>query len=327
MNGFDNLYGNTENIKMFSDLIAQGRLSHAYMLHGAHGSGKKTMALAIAEALAKDSSEDLRARILTERCPDVSIIRRPNDRKTMGVATIRDFISTIPLSPSDLDFKMYIIDQADTMTPQAQNALLKVLEEPPKNTYIMLLCENASSLLPTVRSRMQSVNMEHFQPNTLTEYFKAYRNEDVTSERFMFSAKLSDGAIGKTDELLKDDYMYTMYLSICQTLKMQSRKFLDTKYNDFVLHISGAYKTRDDIAVALDLFLMAYSDILVFKFCDHEDATLLTNSMAAELSERFAIESLKLAIFAVSDMQLMAKFSVNPGISSSKLAEELWNVI
>lgn len=327
MAGFDNIFGNKENIKMFSSLIAQGKLSHAYMLYGARGSGKKTMALAIAEALAKDASDEMRSRILTERCPDVSIIRRPDDKKTMGVSVVRDLISTVSLSPSDLDFKMYIIDNADTMTTQAQNALLKVIEEPPKNTYIILLCENPSSMLQTVRSRVQAVGMECFKYDVLSEYLKKHEGTDVTAERFMFAAKMSEGAIGKTAEILKNDEMYNMYLSVCEILRMQTRKFTEIRYFQFISYISDICKSRDSIALMLDLLYMAYRDILIFKYSDRADAVFLTNEKAMELSERFACESLELVQKSISDIRAAIEFNVNTSITASMIAAELWNVV
>ncbi len=85
--------------------------------------------------------------------PDIIITSLPGDRSEITVGQIRDIVSTAEILPNDADNKVYIIENADKTNPSAQNALLKVLEEPPRFVYFILLTSNPGALLPTVRSR------------------------------------------------------------------------------------------------------------------------------------------------------------------------------
>ncbi|MBR6050869.1 MAG: hypothetical protein IKP68_06670, partial [Clostridia bacterium] len=89
MNRFSGIFGNKENIAMFSSLIEAGKLSHAYLFAGAEGSGKKTLAFAVAAALAsKISDENTVRRVMDGYCPDVLLVNPPDDKKTTGVDTV-----------------------------------------------------------------------------------------------------------------------------------------------------------------------------------------------------------------------------------------------
>ena len=137
MNPFDTLFGNSRQKAYFSSRIREGTLAHAYILEAPVGSGKKMFSLSLAAAIAAafrgdeaDEREKKCARILSGTSPDVMMLKREEGKKTIGVDAVRDFMSTVYLTPSELSFKMYIFDEADLITPQAQNALLKVIEEP-----------------------------------------------------------------------------------------------------------------------------------------------------------------------------------------------------
>ncbi len=165
---WDAIHGN-ESLKSFlrTDIEA-GRLAHAYILEGAKGSGKTMLALTVCAALAGD--DERISVIFSGNCPDVLTVRRKEDRKTIGVDEIRTVRSAAYIRPSDLEFKAYLFEECETMTVQAQNALLKLLEEPPQNVYFFLMCENASALLPTVRSRAPTLRMQSFEKDQLSEY-------------------------------------------------------------------------------------------------------------------------------------------------------------
>ena len=110
MNPFSDIIGNKKSIDFFASLIESKKLSHAYLLSGPRGSGKKKMARSIAAFLAKQSTDEaICEMIIKQQAPDVAIIKRPEDKKTIGVDVIRDFISKVALSPSDLEFKFYIL--------------------------------------------------------------------------------------------------------------------------------------------------------------------------------------------------------------------------
>lgn len=82
-------------------------------------------------------------------------------------------IDDTPLTPTELDFKMYVFDGAEKLSAQAQNSLLKVIEEPPSEVYILLLCESSANILATVKSRVQRVAMPLLSRDEVFEYLRA----------------------------------------------------------------------------------------------------------------------------------------------------------
>lgn len=135
------------------------RLGHAYILEGQTGSGRHLLAKIIAAA-ALCESENPRPcgkcthckKIKSDVHPDVQYIKT-SEKSIVPVAFIRNIRSDIYIAPMEGNRKIYIIEQAETMTNQGQNALLKVLEEPPEYGMIILLCQRTEALLPTILSR------------------------------------------------------------------------------------------------------------------------------------------------------------------------------
>ncbi len=205
---FSELYGN-EMLK--SDLtVALGarRLAHAYLIEGPQGSGKHTLARALAKALAQTQGDGaLVDKIERGFCPDVMVYGRQEDRKTISVELVRRVKESVYLQPVELSCKVYILEQTDLMTPQAQNALLKLLEEPPAQVYFFLLCESATSLLPTVRSRAPALRMEIFSLASLAQGLcerepSARTLSQKDPEAFARILRESEGVYGVAKELL-----------------------------------------------------------------------------------------------------------------------------
>ena len=164
--------------------ILDHKLPHALILEGARGSGKHTIALSCAAALACTEHKNQSApipclccpdckKILEKKSPDVIVIGT-EDKATIGVDTVRFLKEDVHTVPNDLDHKIYIIEDADKMTPQAQNALLLTLEEPPSYVQFFLLCKNAELLLETIRSRAPVLRTEPLAPEDIDAYLVAH---------------------------------------------------------------------------------------------------------------------------------------------------------
>ncbi len=177
---FPKLLGNRETALRLSDAILSGTLPHALLLVGPRGSGKHTLALEIAAAANCERRGETTPlpcgscpsckRIYDRNFPDVSYLERSSGKATIGVDELRDFREDMFLSSTESEFKFYIIEEGDLLTPAAQNALLKVLEEPPKNVHIILLVSEADKLLSTIKSRTQYVQLELFDYDELLEH-------------------------------------------------------------------------------------------------------------------------------------------------------------
>lgn len=202
---FETLYGNEKLKAFFRTESESGRLAHAYILEGEEGSGRHTLAMAVARALAGETPEG--EKIARGISPDVKEFGVAQDKKTFTVDIIRRLKADAAIKPNELPFKLYIISNTELMNTQAQNAALKLLEEPPEACYFFLLCQNASLLLPTVRSRAPILRMQRFTNEELTQYllknsrFATVKEKDPT----FFNATLrgSDGNIGKVIALFE----------------------------------------------------------------------------------------------------------------------------
>ena len=160
MSGFKDVVGHKDIIQYIQNAVEQDKVSHAYILNGAKGSGKKMLAKLFAMTLQCENSQ-------LEPCgecrscrqadsgnqPDIITIQHEKPG-SISVDDIREQLNgDIMIKPYSNRYKIYIIPEADLLTVQAQNALLKTIEEPPEYAIIFLLTENADSLLPTIRSR------------------------------------------------------------------------------------------------------------------------------------------------------------------------------
>jgi len=211
---FTQIAGNVSLKRRVSQDISNNTLSHAYIIEGPCGSGRHTLALNIAAALSCDLDNERPCgscksceRIFGGKSPDIVVHGFVDDRVTIGVDTIRNIREDMVIAPNDLGIKVYIIENADAMTIQAQNAFLLSLEDPPKYVMFFLICESSSSLLETVRSRAPVLRLQRLDDAELKKYVldhsRAARNlyED-DPEAFEILTFVADGCIGKALSLL-----------------------------------------------------------------------------------------------------------------------------
>ena len=141
------IFGNRDVCRSLGESIERNALSHAILIEGDRGSGKRTLAKEIAKAMLCEERENssfplpclgCRACYLVENglATDLHFISR-GDRATLGVDTVREMIEDTTMSATEFDHRIYIFEDAHTMTAGAQNALLKVLEEPPQNVFFI----------------------------------------------------------------------------------------------------------------------------------------------------------------------------------------------
>ena len=167
MPGFRDIVGHGQIIEHFQNAIKMDKISHAYILAGEKGSGKRTIATAFAQTLQCEQGQTDACGIChackqaeSRNHPDIIYVthEKPN---SIGVEEIREqLVGDVLIKPYSSKYKVYIVNDADKMTVQAQNALLKTIEEPPSYAVILLLAGNVSSMLPTILSRCVTLSMK-----------------------------------------------------------------------------------------------------------------------------------------------------------------------
>ncbi len=205
--GFEGLLGNERLRENLARSLNRGRTAHFYLISGPEGSGKHTLArLLTAALLCKEQDRPcLRCtacrKVMADTHPDFITVDDP-EKKTVPVELIRKARADIYIQPNEADRKVYMFPRAQDMGIPGQNALLKVLEEPPAYGVFILLTDNPQKLLPTVRSRCTELQLQAL-PEKLLKAQLAMEFPKVTPEELAVAAAQSGGYLGQAKALLE----------------------------------------------------------------------------------------------------------------------------
>ncbi|MCI5792069.1 MAG: DNA polymerase III subunit [Lachnospiraceae bacterium] len=268
MRGFADIYGNELIKEQLKSGIADGRIQHAYMLTGEKGSGKRTMTEAfLLELFCTDKDEATGEpcmhcpeckKIMSGNHPDVIYITHEKE-KTISVDEIRgQLMDTIDIKPFEGGYKVYIIPDAEKLSVQAQNALLKTLEEPPEYAVIILLAADDKQLLDTIRSRVVIEKMKPLTDSTITEYMQ--KKLGAEGEKLRICVAFSRGNLGRAIELYQSEQFSDWY----QRLMKITRNIKNMDSVDIRIEIAKLRNSCPDIYEALDLLELWYRDLTMY---------------------------------------------------------------
>ena len=259
---FKDIRGNDAVISFLKESSGAGRVANAYIFSGPGGIGKKLSALAFAKAVnCLSPNEGLSCdrcpsckKIDSSNHPDVFVVTPEKKGATTKIDDIRVVIKDNGLKPYEAKVKVYIIDEADSLTEEAANALLKTLEEPSAASMLILITERSSRLLPTIRSRCQIVNFFPLDTAIVEEILTASHNIDGVKARAL--SRISCGSPGKALELEDNDFFD------------KREKIIKALSSDTFSGLDFDKTPRPDLRAVLDIMLTWYRDILVMKAGD-----------------------------------------------------------
>lgn len=266
MAGFKEIIGHEQIIEHLKNAIKLDKVSHAYILNGPEGSGKMMLAEAFATALQceKKGTEGCMEchsckQAASHNQPDIIYIthEKPN---TISVDDIRKQINQdIGVKPYSSPYKIYIVDEAEKMNQQAQNALLKTIEEPPSYAVIMLLTTNADLFLPTIISRCIQMNLKSVPNDKIKEYLmKNYQIPDYQAD---ICTAFAQGNVGRSVQLAVSEHFTELKNSAVQ-LMMRIKDIDVYEMGEAVKQISEYKMSVNDY---FDIMTVWYRDVLMYK--------------------------------------------------------------
>lgn len=331
MNHFEQIIGNRLLTDRLSRDIDEGSLSHAYILEGPKGSGRHTIALTAVAALSCKNRENgskpypcgecINCRkIFSGQAPDIMTIGLDGDRATIGIEAIRKIKNDIYTAPNSLDVKVYIIDDADYLTVQAQNAFLLSLEEPPSYILFFLICENSASLLETVRSRAPALRTEHLSAEIVEKYIlehdkRAVQLKNDSPDEFAALLCVSSGSIGYALELL-DPKKRKQIIEYRSTAKKLISLLASPNRADIFSIIASFGNRRQDICRQLVFVQFALRDLLLLKksddaplcFFEDRDSAL---ELATHITSKRILALYDASVTTIEDMERNANIRLS----------------
>ena len=232
---YTSLVKNSNAYKIMMGDKAFGRLSHAYLILTADEENLSQYLKVFAKIIACADNEPClkcRACTLIEKDMHPDVLRYPQQEKTISVAHVNALIEECYLKPIELGKKIFVLENAQTMNASAQNKLLKTLEEPPENVYILLGATTEFALLPTIKSRVKKLEIPAINSDVLLSVLK---EECPDAQRLALSIACGDGTVGKALALYGDkEFNELTELLVDLLLNMNSSKDV-LKYSTLIL--------------------------------------------------------------------------------------------
>lgn len=313
MLAFQDILGHDSIKQHFQKAIGLHKVSHAYILAGEAGMGRKSLAHAFALTLLceKGGSQPCMnchacKQVLSGNHPDLIHVTHEKPG-SIGVDDIREQINdTIMIRPYSSYYKVYIVDDAEKMTIQAQNALLKTIEEPPSYAVIILLTINEDLFLPTILSRCVQLKLKPLKDSVIQAYLK--ETMGIPEREAQLYAAFARGNLGKAIKLSDSEEFKDMYKRLLSMLR--NIKNMDISQ---LLDYSKKLKEEMDIYECLDFMQVWYRDALMFKVTN--DANLLIfkdeYSTISDMSRHIGYDGFENILQAIEKARIRMEANVN----------------
>lgn len=314
MKGFKDVIGHNDIIQYIQNVVEQDKVSHAYILNGEKGSGKKMLASLFAMTLQceKHGTEPCGEchsckQAKSDNHPDIIKVQheKPN---TISVDDIRTQINNdIIIKPYSGPYKIYIIPEAELLTVQAQNALLKTIEEPPEYAVIFLLTENAESLLPTIMSRCVMLKLRNIRTTLIRKYLMEQMH--IPDYQAEICAAFAQGNMGRAIMLATSEHFNEIKEEALQLL----RYIDDMEITEIVSAIKKINTYKMDVTDYLDIIMIWYRDILIYKATKDVNGLVFADQLKyiKERAKKSSYEGIEIIIQSLEKAKTRLRANVN----------------
>ncbi|MCI8530600.1 MAG: DNA polymerase III subunit delta' [Lachnospiraceae bacterium] len=311
---FQDIIGQEQIKEHFRNALSTGKVSHAYLINGEKSSGKEFIAKVFAMALQCEKGEAEPCQechsckqALSDNHPDIIKVvhEKPN---SISVDDIRKQVNgDVALKPYSSARKVYFIPEAEKMTVQAQNALLKTLEEPPSYAVIILLTSNVNTLLPTILSRCVTLHMKPVPDAVVRDYL--CRQLQVPDYKAEVCAAFARGNIGKAKALASSEEFENIKSDALALLKY----IQDMELNEIIAAVKKASEYKLEINDYLDICAIWYRDALLFKATNDVNHLVFRDEIQAlrRAAERSSYEGIEKIIRALDTAKKRLDANVN----------------
>lgn len=311
---FNNVVGQEIVTRQLMNDIKFNRVNHSYIFDGPDGLGKNFIASIFIQTLICERHDVIACescpacvKFKTNNNPDIKVLA--NTKKSIGVEEIREFFSDVTIRPFIGDRKIYLIKDAHTMTIQAQNAVLKTVEEPPAYVVIIFISENIEKILPTIKSRSKLLKFNTYSDLQIDEILQLKDVDD-------FIIRYSEGVLGRARRLLEDQ----QFMSMREQVFDIAEKIVKLK------SYASSYEVEDGLSnniqnnpEILDMLMYIFCDILKFKsinnFIINSDKINNIKSMSKQLSYQRTIKIIK----ALKCIKTDLNYNVNTSLAIDKM--------
>lgn len=316
MSGFKDVVGHNNIIEYIENAVTSGNISHAYILNGEKGSGKKLLAKLFAMSLQCENREEdgdacgecsACKKAKSNNHPD--IIRVTHEKPTtISVDEIREQVNNdVVIKPYIGPYKIYLIPDADMLSVQAQNALLKTIEEPPAYAVIILLTRNAEVLLPTIRSRCVMLKLRNIRDRLVKKHLM--EKMELTDYKADLCVAFAQGSIGRAIALASSEF----FNDIKEEAVHMLRNIDDMQTEDMIEAVKKCTTFKLDINDYLDIISIWYRDILIYKATKNVDSIVFSDQLRyiKDRASKSSYENIETIIDAIEKAKARLKANVN----------------
>lgn len=294
--------GHEALINNFKQRCLKNTLSHAHLIAGEDGVGKGKLANILAKFILNGDLDR----------EYVDIINYSSEKSSFGVDDVRDIIEEVYKKPFEKDKKVIIIHEGNKLTIQAQNALLKTIEEPPKGVYIIILCESLELILDTIKSRCEIYKLKPLTKSELYEYIKI-KKFNYDENEIKSAIAFSEGVPGRIDRYFNDDKLRELRNNIVILIKNLNKNDLE-----YILQQEESFSNlKNDKEEVLNIFGLFIRDILINKEIENEEFIINSDKLEdiKELTKEMSFKKLNNMIKTIEEARRNIKSNVSWGMT------------